>query len=228
MMRPDECCDVNRIDTEKIVHLLQSGNLSTCHDTVDSFLKEIRFHELNSLMLRLYVCMDIYIAARTFSRDLGIPNEQFISQFGSTDVIASQLETVDGTTSFLHGMIEQCIRWRADAVAESGNDIIRKAKQFIDKSYMDEDLSLKTVADEVGLSAPYLSAVFKREMHQNFSEYLTQVRIRHAKELLCCTSKLIYEVAYEVGFRDYRYFSQIFKKQTGQTPRAFQISANKK
>ena len=137
------------------------------------------------------------------------------------------MQTIDGTTSFLHRMVEQCIRWRVQTAAESGNDIIRKAKAYIDEKYADEDISLKTVADAVGLSAPYLSAIFKREVHQNFSEYLTKVRIQHAKELLCCTSKLIYEVAYEVGFRDYRYFSQIFKKQTGQTPREFQNAANR-
>ena len=226
MVLTDECCDIHRVNTEQIEHLLQSGKLSSCHDAVEAFLREIRFQELNSLMLRLYVCMDIYIAARSFSHGIGISNDQFVAQFGSIDEIAVQLQTVDGTTSFLHGMVEQCIRWRADTAAESGNDIIRKARAYIDRQYMNEDISLKSVADEVGLSAPYLSAVFKRETGQNFSEYLTKVRIQHAKELLCCTSKLIYEVAYEVGFRDYRYFSQIFKKNTGQTPRAFQSAAN--
>jgi two-component system response regulator YesN len=91
---------------------------------------------------------------------------------------------------------------------------------------MDGDLSLRAVAEAVGLSPSYFSAAFKREMKENFSDYLTKVRIRRAKELLCCTTKLIYEIAYDVGFRDYRYFSQIFKKQTGQTPRQFQNSTN--
>lgn len=226
MVRTNESRDISRINTEKIEHLLQCGTLTTCSDTLNGFLRDIRFFELDSLMLRLYVGMDIYIAARSFARSIGVSNEQFESQFGTIDEISARLQTVDGTALFLHEMIEQCIRWRAAAAADSGNDVIRKAKDYIDCRYMDEELSLKTVADAVGLSAPYLSAVFKREMKQNFSEYLTFVRIRHAKELLCCTSKLIYEVAYEVGFRDYRYFSQIFKKHTGQTPRAFQSAAN--
>ena len=91
---------------------------------------------------------------------------------------------------------------------------------------MDENISLRSVAEAVGLSPSYLSALFKREIGQNLSEYLTNVRIRRSKELLCCTSKMIYEIAYAVGFRDYRYFSQIFKKYTGQTPRQFQSTAN--
>ena len=89
---------------------------------------------------------------------------------------------------------------------------------------MHDDISLTAVAYAVGLSPTYLSALFKRETGQKLSEYLNLVRIRRSKELLSCTSKMIYEVAFEVGFQDYRYFSQIFKKYTGLTPRQFQNS----
>ena len=75
-------------------------------------------------------------------------------------------------------------------------------------------------------SASYFSALFKKKTGYCFSECLNMVRIDRSKQLLCCTSKMIYEVAYEVGFHDYRYFSQIFKKHTGMTPRQFQNSAN--
>ena len=104
--------------------------------------------------------------------------------------------------------------------------MIRKAKEYIDSNYTDEEISLNKVAENVGLTPTYLSALFKKETKQNFTDYVTMLRITRAKELLCCTKKLISEIAYEVGFRDYRYFSQIFKKQTGMTPRQFQNSTN--
>lgn len=227
MVQTDECCDFHPIRSEQVIYLLQSGDLNTCRDQFDGLLRESGFHSLRSLMLRLYVCMDIYIAARNFSQSIGVSDSRFIAEFGSIDEISAQMQTLDGTTSFLQRMIEQCIRWRAETAVTGGNDAVQKAKQYIDRHYRNEDMTLRTVADAVGLSAPYLSAVFKRETGQNFSEYLTSVRIRHAKELLCCTSKLICEISYEVGFRDYRYFSQIFKKHTGQTPREFQSAANR-
>lgn len=221
-----ECCDVQRFDTKKIEALLHSGSLKSCRETVDSYLAEIRFSELRSLMLRLYVVMDLYIVARSFTKEIGISNEQFIREFGSIDEISSRLQTNEGTVSFIHTMFEQCIRWRIETASGCGNEIVRKAAEYIDRHYMDADLTLKAVADAVGLSAPYFSTVFKREMQINFTDYLTNVRIAHAKALLGRTSKLISEVAFEVGFRDYRYFSQIFKKQTGQTPRQFQACVN--
>ncbi len=222
----EDYCDIRRFDTLQIERLLQSGKLENCGEVLDSYLDQVQFRNLESLMLRLYVGMDIYIVAKSFTDKLGIPKAKFISRFGTIDEIAAHLQTVDETISFLNDMIEQCILWRIAIASENSNPIVQNAKDYIDQNYMRDDLSLTSVADAVGLSPTYLSALFKREMNRNFSDYLTQLRIHKSKELLCCTSKLIYEVAYEVGFRDYRYFSQIFKKYTGQTPRQFQSSAN--
>lgn len=222
----DDVCDVQRLDTRSIQALLQSGKLENCRDVLNAYLEQVQFQRLHSLMLRLYVGMDVYIVARSFSRNLGITNTQFTARFGSIDDISVKLQTLESTERFLGSMIEQCILWRIQSVSESMHAVIRNAKEYIDSHYMDDDLSLSSVARTVGLSPTYLSALFKREMRLNFSDYLTNVRIEKAKELLCCTSKMIYEVAFEAGFRDYRYFSQIFKKHTGLTPRQFQSSAN--
>ena len=72
----------------------------------------------------------------------------------------------------------------------------------------------------------YFSSLFKKEMGVNFVTYLTEIRVEKAKTLLCCTNKKVYEIAYEVGFGDYRYFSQIFKKHTGLTPQEFKAQKN--
>ena len=218
--------DVRQLDTAQIVGLLRYGRLDNCRQELDHYLDEVQFRQLRSLMLRLYVGMDVYIAARNAAVDFGVPAEKFEARFGTIDEISVRLQTIDSTTAFMHDMVEQCIRWRIEAAAENGNDLIRKAKEYIDINYTNDSISLKSTAEHVGLSPTYLSALFKREMKQNFTEYLTEVRVRKAKELLCGTSKLICEIAYEVGFRDYRYFSQIFKKNTGMTPRQFQASAN--
>ena len=221
-----EDCDVRRLDAAKIDGLLRYGRLESCREVLEEYLEQVHFRQLRSLMLRLYVCMDVYISARRVTSDFGITAEQFAVRFGTLDEISGRLQTIDSTTEYLHAMVAQCIRWRIESAAENGNDLIKKAKAYIDANYMNEDISLKSTAEHVGLSPTYLSALFKREMKRNFTEYLTEIRIRRAKELLCSTSKLICEIAYEVGFRDYRYFSQIFKKQTGQTPRNFQTDVN--
>ena len=218
--------DVKRLDIKKIEELLQSGSLENCDEMLDEILSEVEYTRTKSLMIRLYVCMDIYVSSHSFARKIGISNEKFFGHFGTADEIGSDLMTVDDTLRFLHKIIHDCIMWRIESAKESGRSIVAKARDYIDNNYMNDELSLLVVAEAVGLSPSYLSAQFKKEYGQNLSEYIAVARIAHARELLCCTSKMIYEVAYDVGFRDYRYFSQIFKKYTGQTPRQFQNSAN--
>ena len=223
----DEYKYVKRLDTKRIEDLLRSGSKDDCASELDEVLREVRFGELHSLVLRLYVVTDIYIAARSFSRELGVTDEEFVRLFGSTDDIETRLGTVQNTVEFLKDMFKRCISWRIERSKENGNCVVRNARSYIDEHYMKSELSLTAVASAVGISPTYLSALFKKESGKNLSEYITMVRINKSKELLCCTSKLIYEIAYEVGFQDYRYFSQIFKKCTGLTPRQFQNCANK-
>ncbi len=222
----DYSSDVQRINTDYIEQILQSGSIETCRDKLSNYFDEIGFCRLKSLMLRLYIAMDIYLLARSFCKSIGISDEEFIKSFGSIDDIES-LSSAESTVEFFTGMILQCLKWRTELARENNGDAIKRAKDYIDQRYTAEDISLKSVATAMNFSPAYFSSLFKKEMGMNFTNYLTQVRIQKAKSLLCCTSKMVYEVADEVGFRDYRYFSQIFKKYTGQTPHEFQSSCNK-
>lgn len=222
----DEFFNVRRLDVQKIENLLRSGSLYNCRSELDSLLDEIRFDDLHSLVLRMYVCTDIYISARSFSRELGISDSAFAEQFGEADDIELKITAVDGTKDLLYRLVEQCINWRIKASRENVGSVVKNAQKFIESNYMREDISLNSIAYEVGLSPSYFSSLFKKETGKCLSDFLNEVRINRSKQLLCCTSKMIYEIAFEVGFQDYRYFSQIFKKFTGQTPRQFQTKAN--
>ena len=201
---------IKKPDAVKIESLLLSGGIDNCREQLEEILGEAGIMELDSLMVRLYVSMEIYIAAHSFSSGIGVDSTAFCERFGTVDDIGSRLVTQESSLSFLTELVRQCIIWRIEAAAGNGAAITRKAKQYIDLNYMNDDVSLRSVASAVGLSPSYLSALFKKESGENLSEYLTRVRIHHSKELLCCTSKLISEIAYDVGYRDYRYFSRPF------------------
>ena len=95
------------------------------------------------------------------------------------------------------------------------------AIRYIEKNYTDEAISLNSVAQAINISANYLSALFSQKMGVSFVEYLTQKRMNRAKQLLQRTNLRSSEIAYEVGYRDPRYFSFVFRKTQGCTPRAF-------
>ena len=99
--------------------------------------------------------------------------------------------------------------------------LLEDAKAFIDEIYKHYEMSLNTVAAQVNISPSYFSTIFSSEMGQTFVEYLTHVRLEKAKELLMCSNMRTAEIGYEVGYKDSHYFSYIFKKVVGCSPKEY-------
>ena len=83
------------------------------------------------------------------------------------------------------------------------------------------ELSLKSLAFQLGFSPSYLSVLIKKELGLPFQDYLIQERMKKAKLLLLTTDLKVYEIADQVGFEDMNYFSQRSKQIVGVTPRQF-------
>ncbi len=94
---------------------------------------------------------------------------------------------------------------------------IRIAKQYINDHY-NQNLTLENVSDHIGFNPTYFSVFFKKETGKNFSEYLTELRIKNAKLYLISTDMDIADIAEEVGYNDLKYFSKLFKRLTGINP----------
>ncbi len=105
-----------------------------------------------------------------------------------------------------------------EARASSGNQLIEGACDYIAAHYADPDMSLNAAAAHVFVSPTYLSILFKKKLGITFIDYLINLRLEKAKQLLRDTAKRTYEVASETGYGDPQYFSVCFKKFTGLTP----------
>ncbi|HEX7714408.1 MAG TPA: response regulator [Bacillota bacterium] len=96
----------------------------------------------------------------------------------------------------------------------------KKVQQAIShiRQHYAADLTVENVAGALGISGVYLSQLFKKETHRTFLEYLTEHRIKIAKDLLQSGDYKIYEVAAMVGYKTSQYFSHVFRKVTGVYP----------
>lgn len=103
---------------------------------------------------------------------------------------------------------------------ERSESVVIRAQNYIQENY-GKDISLDDVSKEVNISPYYFSKLFKEESGENFIEYLTRIRMEHAKEMLKNPELSIKEVGMRSGYADPNYFSRIFKKQTDMTPREF-------
>lgn len=99
--------------------------------------------------------------------------------------------------------------------------LIAKARSYIDANYANPEISLGQVAAQVLLSPTYFSVLFSREVGETFIEYLTNLRIRKAMELLRTTSLTSSEIGYQIGYHNPRYFYSVFRKVVGLPPNEF-------
>ena len=100
------------------------------------------------------------------------------------------------------------------------NYAIKRAIAYIRMHYA-ENISLEEIADKLDITPEYLSTLFNREVGINFSGFLRDFRLSHAKRLLKGTDKKVYEIAQEVGYPDSKYFNRVFKENVGVSPREF-------
>lgn len=100
------------------------------------------------------------------------------------------------------------------------NYAIKRAIAYIRMHYA-ENISLEEIADRLDITPEYLSTLFNREVGINFSGFLRDFRLSHAKRLLKGTDKKVYEIAQEVGYPDSKYFNRVFKENVGVSPREY-------
>ena len=123
--------------------------------------------------------------------------------------------------SLLMQMEDEAFAAAAPAPSASILDTVEKTKQYVDAHYT-EDLSLGALASRFAMDDAYLSRCFKQVAGCNLTLYVMHLRVAEAKRLLAEKGLSITEVAQAVGYDDYSYFSRVFKKLVGKSPRAYQ------
>lgn len=101
--------------------------------------------------------------------------------------------------------------------------IIHQIEEYIRENYQKE-LQLQEMADRFFLSREYISRQFKKEFSCNITDYLMKIRMQKAKELLENPYLKIYDIAFQVGYQNEKYFSKVFKKYFGMTPNDYRCS----
>lgn len=225
--------EINQFD-QIITRFLSSGSREEVESFVGALFTEISEDHFRSLMIRQYIIMDIYATVLAFCKklrkDTGVDGEaagQMESLRENEEILkraVSTAESVDDIKAYIGTLLDHAIELRNTVSGRRYSDIIQTAKKRIEQDYMSEDISLNSVAAEVCMSPSYFSSVFSKEMGKTFIEYLTEVRMEKAKQYLACSSMKTSEISYEVGYKDPHYFSYIFKKTQGCTPKEYRAA----
>jgi len=104
------------------------------------------------------------------------------------------------------------------------NVLIRLTKEYIGENIGISDLDLNSVSYHIGLSSIYLCRLFHKEEGVSFNQYVTEQKVGRAKDMLKTTGKKVYEISDELGFGNPKYFSFVFKRNTGMSPMEYRKS----
>lgn len=129
--------------------------------------------------------------------------------------IPNRLE-IDTVIAPLRAMLE-LVYSKNETVAESNPCFAEQVANFL-KATRNQNLTSKEICTHFNCSRTYLSTAFNKHFGKSIRYYITALRIEDAKQLLKHSTLNITEIAYSIGFTDANYFSNVFKKQTGQTP----------
>lgn len=122
------------------------------------------------------------------------------------------------TFSELHELLMELLKKKMESEAEKQIPAVSYVLEEIQKRYSDKNLSIAQLAEEQMLTAAYLSVLFRQQTGKTIKQYLIDVRIGHAKELLKNHTYKFYQVSDMVGYQDAAYFTRLFRTQTGMTP----------
>lgn len=216
--RKIENVNPSAMDPEIIRDFLSRGSSSEIHNFVESYLAHIR-EALNSKMFRDYVVLNIRFATISYIESLGslAGDRQEEPEFSTLD---TNMKSED-VAPYFEDMLQKAIAVRDKESDYQSRKILRRALDYIDENYDSEALSLNSVAGEVNVSPSYFSAIFSQSMQKTFIEYVTGKRMEKAKKLLKNTEKPFGEISLEVGYKDPHYFSFVFKKTQGMSPREY-------
>lgn len=217
--------DMDKIDPSILRGFLQNGQPRELENFVQEYVKSLRDASRSKLFCQ-YLLLNVRFTTIAYVESLGYTQEEFLDGMECVKLIGQNVSE-EALESYIQEMLGKALDMREKESKSQCRNIIRQALAYIDEHYAAENISLKEVAGYTNVSANYFSAVFSQEMQQTFVEYLTQKRMEKAKELLRRTDKRSAEIAVEVGYKDPHYFSFVFRKTQGCTPRDYRTGGKR-
>ncbi|MDY3919424.1 MAG: response regulator [Candidatus Limivivens sp.] len=208
---------------DEIMEMINEKSTKGGMERVDAWLELLR--ECTSDLERFrndcfqFLCAAVgafYDQWRKYEKNLAFPSYQNVVN----------LKTYEEVESYTRLIFERIFEKVSVRSLGSSHRIILQILDYINENYR-QDIGLNELADMVKMNAAYLSILFKDEVGTTYVKYLTSVRIDHAKELLLEGYK-VSEVSSMVGYSNYRYFCDIFKREVGQTPNEYRGNVRKK
>lgn len=209
--------DFNTI-LKEVRFLLNSGAFPEINAYVDHLFNNIPFGAGEAYLKNL--CFYLVICTQTV---LNENNETFNGVFHSEIQVWEKLigfETIEDAVAWIKGMMLLSNRYLAAKSSTSNTQMVERVKKYIEHNYV-KNISLDDMAADLFYSANYINRIFKQVTGETIFNYASAYRIEKAKEMLLDPRIKLSRVSEALGYSNPAYFSYIFKKATGLTPKEY-------
>ncbi|OLS33530.1 response regulator [Bacillus sp. MRMR6] len=207
----------NRRDLIDFLKFGSSKDIVSFSRSYSSYLQESKMHSPFTIY---HFLMDFTITITHYLKETELNSLEMMQQISQIEVKASWIRHYNDTLSYMEEML-YLVTTTKESTNSKYSSFVQMAMEYIHDNYTDSQLSLQTISTAVNVSASYLSHIFSQETGITLIEYLTNIRIEKAKELLKTTKNKTYEIAEQVGYSDSQYFCKTFKKVSGMTTKQF-------
>lgn len=210
-----------KMDYGKLVKALQTGDVLAVEEE-----KQMLFHRIQVLELEKgrRECLAVILLAARALRDVQHNIWSVIQEDVDYYQKLDRLLDIRSLEIWMNNYLRWILDYQAHAVDNRQADMMIRAKRFILDNYSNPELTLGSVAGYVGLNEKYFSSRFTKETGSTFINFLTEVRIRKAKELMDMTDLKMYEISQQVGYNNVEHFTRVFKRVCQISPGAYKKS----
>ncbi|GGF92055.1 putative HTH-type transcriptional regulator YtdP [Paenibacillus albidus] len=200
---------------DELHNLLQSGSEEAVFAWLDRQLEQLRHKDAAAEDFRAFALGAAEQTGKTVMK-LNVPQAEAERLSPPPGEPFATFHSTQQYREWLHDLVRPVLA-AIRSTSETRDPVISFVLDYLDK-HCGEDINLNLVADKLNLTPGYLSSIFKEKTGINFSEYLNNLRIERAKELLMNLDLLIQDIALQVGYQNVNSFIRMFKRSSGLTP----------
>ena len=202
-------------DLREVFKRVRLEDADQLKETVERYME--RLDQISSVQEYRFFAMELVSEIYRFAKNNRLDLKQVFPEDEDVYLLVQRLEKDD----FRQWMCDICLIMQAGLAQKrlsNTRSFVSSAVEYVNEHYSDRELSVEKICSHLGVSAAYFSTVFRRETGKTFTNFLTDVRMKRAVELLLDQDEKTYVIAEAVGYSDPNYFSYVFKKQFGVSP----------
>ena len=207
-------------DTEQVEKALLAQDYDALRAEIDRVLLPLA-QQLPEYRAVDQLCLSLLFHVSLWGLRYGIQMEEVLRSLGAHYTDIYQSETLSAKRDFVLACLfgcQQALAVRRRSHSHTVKSVAMKVREYVDAEYCSNALSLESVAAYVHKTPAYISRVFKNELGCNFSDYLTEKRMRLAAQLLAQPDGRVYRIAAQCGYADTSNFIRVFKRFYGVSP----------